>query len=210
MEGTVLNLSLETEDTGFDDYRYANHKTIVFLDIVSQPISIEQDWKLGKGGILWDSSYILSKYMHSHFDFRGKRVIELGAGCALASIIVGSMGADVVSTDLQPTLQLTSRNILRNQAVMNQSHVVELDWTKPEHRLNLPYDKFDVILMSDLFYLPVTITQSLAESLLATVLALCKEDTQILATFKFRADFTLNPFLEAFSKNFDFTYVTLM
>jgi predicted nicotinamide N-methyase len=66
------------------------------------------------------------------------------------------MGAEVVSTDIQPTIQLTSRNLDRNQALIQSYTVVELDWTKPEDREKLPYEKFDVILMSDLFYLPVT------------------------------------------------------
>ena len=156
MEGTVIHLSLETEETGFDDYRYANHKALVFDDILTQSICIEQNWKLGKGGILWDSAYILANYIYKHCEFRGKKVIELGAGCALTSIIVGSMGAEVVSTDIQPTIQLTSRNLDRNQALIQSYTVVELDWTKPEDREKLPYEKFDVIFMSDLFYLPVT------------------------------------------------------
>jgi len=45
---------------------------------------------------------ILTKYLEKHrskFHFKGKKAIELGAGCGFTGIVVARMGANVILTD---------------------------------------------------------------------------------------------------------------
>mmetsp|Transcript_15452 Transcript_15452/g.27987 ORF Transcript_15452/g.27987 Transcript_15452/m.27987 type:complete len:188 (+) Transcript_15452:1128-1691(+) len=146
----------EGEAETFDDYRYANYKELTLVDLVSQPIRITQDFRLGKGGILWDAAYLLSKYILS-LGLEGKKVLELGAGCGLCSIVAAAAGAEVWATDIHPALQLTHKNKELNSEICQQLTVVKLDWDSQEDREALT-EEFDLILMSDLFYIIVTST----------------------------------------------------
>ena len=75
-----------------------------------------------EGGIcstVWDSSIVMSK-MFERWDerepgcFKGKRVLELGAGCGLTGLVLGRLGAEVSLTDLEPARELLHRNAVHN------------------------------------------------------------------------------------------------
>lgn len=193
------------EGETFDDYRYANYKELTLVDLATQPIRITQDFRLGKGGILWDAAYLLSKYILS-FDLAGKKVLELGAGCGLCSIVAATAGADVWATDIQPALQLTYKNRDLNAEACPQLVVTQLDWVSEEDRQAISTD-FDMILMSDLFYIIVIDMQDLAPALTSTLLHFSKPSTVILLTFKYRMDETRDAFLENLGRHFDIGYV---
>jgi Lysine methyltransferase len=142
-------------DLEFDDFRYANFKYLLFNDFCDSPIRIQQDFKMGKGGILWDASYVISCYLNQ-INLTGKKVLELGAGTALPSVLCGIKGAETYASDIFPALSLTSTNISLNQSLFTSPVTpVNLDWTDALTRQNIPNIRFDYIILSDVFYLPV-------------------------------------------------------
>ena len=58
---------------------------------------------------IWDASVVLAHYVDSlgHAAWRGKRVIELGAGTGLPGIVAARLGASVLLTDLADALHVT-------------------------------------------------------------------------------------------------------
>ena len=78
------------------DYRNSNYKTVMIPlpDLTDKQIKIKQDFRLGKGGIFWDNSFYITKYMIDNIftDKSIKNVIDLGAGTALQSIAALSKG----------------------------------------------------------------------------------------------------------------------
>lgn len=96
-----------------------------FNGIINKEITIEQEGR-GTGGILWPASELLSNYIISsispfnptkylksenneqnlnHFwNWEDKKVLELGSGLGLTSIILASLGAKVIATDGEETV----------------------------------------------------------------------------------------------------------
>eukprot|EP00268_Persea_americana_P048333 TRINITY_DN509_c1_g1_i6.p1 TRINITY_DN509_c1_g1~~TRINITY_DN509_c1_g1_i6.p1 ORF type:complete len:114 (-),score=14.11 TRINITY_DN509_c1_g1_i6:334-675(-) len=89
---------------------------------------------------------------------KGKRVIELGAGCGLAGFGMALLGCNVVSTDQVEVLPLLMRNVERNTSRIMQTspdsasfgsiEVAELDWGNPEH-IRAVDPPFDYIIATD-------------------------------------------------------------
>jgi predicted nicotinamide N-methyase len=98
---------------------------------------------------LWPSGVALAETVAEH-ELRGKRVVELGCGLALPSIVAALAGAEALATDWAPeALTLARENGARNGVDIG---TLELDWTKPE--LLLARAPFDLILCSDVLYEP--------------------------------------------------------
>ncbi|KAJ0605938.1 putative lysine methyltransferase, S-adenosyl-L-methionine-dependent methyltransferase [Helianthus annuus] len=80
------------------------------------------------GTTVWDASMVLVKYLEkncrkgrfSPSKLKGKRVIELGAGCGVAGFGMAMLGCDVVSTDQVEVLPLLMRNVERNTSRIMQ------------------------------------------------------------------------------------------
>ena len=145
----------QVHECGFDDYRYANHPILALPQLAEVPLRIRQDFRLGKGGILWDGAFLLAKYV-SQLDMAGRRTIELGAGTALPSIVACAHGASVVATDLPALLPLATSNFAENAAQMQANYQVEpLNWSLSEDLARLEQAEYDYVLLADVFYLPV-------------------------------------------------------
>eukprot|EP00802_Teleaulax_amphioxeia_P019229 Tamp_19454.p1 GENE.Tamp_19454~~Tamp_19454.p1 ORF type:complete len:287 (+),score=61.09 Tamp_19454:122-982(+) len=167
----------------------------------SMPIS--QD-RMVVGNTLWNSSVVLSRYLeagaegHAH-EFaaealRGKRVLELGAGCAgLSGLCLACMGcAQVVLTDQAEVLPLLRENVSRfvsaAQAMPEGSlphgcaaltgaiSVEEFDWLDTSQiRAHAAQSGYDVVLGADLSY-----ATSLHAPLLDAVCAVAAPHANIL------------------------------
>lgn len=136
------------------DYRYCAYKGLL-VEGLEEPVKIVQDLEFGKGGTLWDASYVLAKYLES-MDMAGKKVVELGAGTGLPSILCAMKGAYVVATDLADSLPLTNLNIQENvDKIRGSVRTAELDWTNESHLEELGRSDWDYVIFSDVFYLPV-------------------------------------------------------
>ena len=97
-------------------------------------------------GQLWASSEVLAGSM-AGFDVAGKRVLELGCGLGLSSLVLERRGADIVASDHHPLAE----SFLRHNAQANGIDMpayVDLPWTGTAPGLG----RFDVIIGSDVLY----------------------------------------------------------
>jgi predicted nicotinamide N-methyase len=97
-------------------------------------------------GILWPSSFELAKYISS-LDIANKRILEVGCGIGLSSLLLNHMHADITATDIHPCAQ----EFLGVNTVLNNDRVIpfeRLDWNSANSTLG----RFDLIIGSDLLY----------------------------------------------------------
>ena len=65
-------------------------------------------------GIVWDSGQVLAHLMFD-YNIAGKRILEVGCGIALTSLVLNHRAADITATDLHPeTEAFLVRNVLLN------------------------------------------------------------------------------------------------
>lgn len=97
-------------------------------------------------GQVWPAGRLLAQAMH-RFDIGGKRILELGCGIGLASLVLQRRGADVVASDAHPLAE----GFLSYNAALNglpAVHYRQLRWDRALPTLGL----FDVIIASDVLY----------------------------------------------------------
>ena len=97
-------------------------------------------------GQLWPAGQLLARAMQD-FDIRGKRILELGCGIGLASLVLQRRGADVVASDMHPLAEV----FLAYNAALNELpalHYRHLNWDEPLPELG----RFDLIIASDVLY----------------------------------------------------------
>lgn len=97
-------------------------------------------------GIIWPSGEVLADLMAA-FDFKGKRILEVGCGIALASLILNHRRADITATDYHPGVE----DFLNKNTQLNKDQLipfVRTGWSDAISELGL----FDVIIGSDLLY----------------------------------------------------------
>jgi predicted nicotinamide N-methyase len=98
---------------------------------------------------LWPTGVALAETVAEE-ELRGKRVVELGCGLALPSIVAALAGAEALATDWAPeALSLARRNGAANGVNIR---TLELDWAKPQALLDKA--SFDLVLCSDVLYEP--------------------------------------------------------
>lgn len=97
-------------------------------------------------GIIWPSGLVLAHHMLG-YDTGSKRILEVGCGMALSSLLLNKQMADITATDYHPEAQaFLERNTLLNH---DRSIAFEkVDWAAKSDRLGL----FDLIIGSDLLY----------------------------------------------------------
>ena len=97
-------------------------------------------------GMLWPSGRVLAHAMLT-YPLDGKRILELGCGLALASLVLHRRGGDVTASDCHPLAgEFLRENLLLNQlpAMKYQSG----NWARSNPLLG----RFDVIIGSDVLY----------------------------------------------------------
>lgn len=97
-------------------------------------------------GVIWDSSKILAHLM-SDFDIAGKRILEVGCGIGLASLVLNHRSADITATDYHPEAE---RFMNENVRINNDQLIpfTRAGWGDLDDTLG----KFDLIIGSDLLY----------------------------------------------------------
>lgn len=159
----------------------------------SVDISIEQDYMTGLFGFsghVCDSSKRLSRCLLSHMFpkeyFKGKKCLELGAGCGLVSMVLAQCGAHVTVTDMEPSLAHLNEQLQSNLTDMQmekQIRLLALDWTDQEQVTRALRDpngdtiKYDFICASDCIY-----QEEMVELLLTTMATLASNSTLIVYT----------------------------
>lgn len=94
----------------------------------------------------WPAGRVLAQAMSS-FDVAGKRILELGCGLGLSSLVLAHRGANVVASDHHPLAE----SFLAYNAGLNDLPAVtyrDLPWAVPDATLGT----FDLIIGSDILY----------------------------------------------------------
>lgn len=97
-------------------------------------------------GQVWPAGRLLAQAM-SEFDIAGKRILELGCGIGLASLVLQRRGADIVASDVHPLTE----TFLAYNAALNELpalHYRQMRWDVPLPTLG----RFDLIIASDVLY----------------------------------------------------------
>lgn len=97
-------------------------------------------------GVVWPSSEVLANEMLT-FDTKGKRILELGCGIALSSLLLNANNADVTATDIHPE----AAHFLAENTRLNHNKRIPFLRTGWEEE-NVGLGKFDVIIGSDILY----------------------------------------------------------
>jgi predicted nicotinamide N-methyase len=97
-------------------------------------------------GVVWPSSLVLAHYV-AGFNTKSKRVLEVGCGIGLSSLLLNKRHIDITATDYHPeTESFLERNALLNGD--NKIAFERVDWAESGDELGV----FDVIIGSDLLY----------------------------------------------------------
>eukprot|EP00879_Flechtneria_rotunda_P030302 GHRR01032922.1.p1 GENE.GHRR01032922.1~~GHRR01032922.1.p1 ORF type:complete len:247 (+),score=39.72 GHRR01032922.1:247-987(+) len=126
------------------------YKYILMVDGQSVTLTIQQQKFLAEGfaSTVWDSSIVVAKYLEKWpVLVRGKRCLDLSAGCGLVAVVMAKLGAHVCATDLIPNLPLLQDNCRTNG--VDDVEVAEHRWGTNTKDLQPP---FDVIVGCDLLY----------------------------------------------------------
>jgi len=120
-------------------------------------------------GQLWPASQVLAEAV-KYIDLKGRRVLELGCGLGLPSLVLQYRGADITASDHHPL----SEEFLNYNATLNNLPIIpylDLPWSEvgPER------ERFDLIIGSDLLYEP-----NHAELLAGIVEQLAKPTAKVL------------------------------
>jgi len=94
---------------------------------------------------IWPSSLALASFLCEEAQMQGVRVVELGAGVGVVSIVAAALGAAVLATDYSPeALRFIHCNALANAVGVR---VQRLDW-----RNVMQPGKFEMLLAADVLY----------------------------------------------------------
>ena len=107
----------------------------------------DRDERLPYWAELWPSSLALARHL-SERDLAGSRVIELGCGVGLPTILALARGARVLATDhYEAALDFTVYNVRTNLGL--EPEVSILDWRQPDIG---GMGTFDLVLAADVLY----------------------------------------------------------
>ncbi|KAL6042922.1 Methyltransferase-like protein 21A [Balamuthia mandrillaris] len=142
---------------------------------------IQEDPEGGVAGSVWDACYDLLNYIASESAFQssnihGKKVVELGAGTGIASIIFALLGAEVISTDRKEALEVLQLNMELNTDPSKHSiRVAELNWGEGKEE---QYKPVDYLVVSECIY-----NLKYGDALLSSMTALSNPHTVILFAY---------------------------
>ena len=209
------DLSKEDRDSIKVDYRNSNYKfiEIPFPEISQSPLIVKQNFTLGKGGIFWDGSYFISKYLLSNIFNNNKNIktiLELGAGTALPSLVSLVKGNfTVVTTDISKLIPQINEIMEINKNNFNKeskSVVTELSWEKKEDiekvKKYMDNKPFDLVIGSELVYL-----DDLFDDLINVIRTFSDENTFIILSYKVRLPSMVEDFTNKLKKYFEIIYI---
>jgi 2-polyprenyl-3-methyl-5-hydroxy-6-metoxy-1,4-benzoquinol methylase len=122
-------------------------------------------------GQVWPAGCVLAQTMSS-FEVAGKRILELGCGLGLASLVLNRRKADITASDHHPLAE----EFLAYNAALNGLQVpayLDLAWSVPQPTLG----RFDLIIASDVLY-----ERGHAEQLSGLMKRHAKPESEVLIT----------------------------
>jgi ETFB lysine methyltransferase len=97
-------------------------------------------------GLVWPSARVLAGAMQT-FDIAGKRILEIGCGLGLASLVLQRRGGNITASDMHPmAAAFLTENLLLNR--LTPIRFQTGSWANADPELG----KFDLIIGSDLLY----------------------------------------------------------
>jgi predicted nicotinamide N-methyase len=99
-------------------------------------------------GVVWPSGLLLADIM-SRQEINDMKILELGCGLGLASLVVHARGGNVLATDYHPMAAAFMQENSQHNG-LSPTPFQRCDWAEE----NLALGKFDLIIGSDLLYEP--------------------------------------------------------
>ncbi|KAK8597606.1 hypothetical protein V6N13_095008 [Hibiscus sabdariffa] len=190
--------------------------SVITFEVLGHQLQFAQDPNSKHlGTTVWDTSTVFAKFLEKNCrkgrfcpsKLKGKRVIELGAGCGVAGFGMALLGCDVVSTDQIEVVPLLRRNVERNTSRIMQMNsnsdsfgsikVAELDWGNEDH-IKAVAPPFDYVIGTDVVY-----AEHLVEPLLRTIIALSGPKTTIMLGHEIRSTSVHDQMLQTWKNFFD-------
>jgi predicted nicotinamide N-methyase len=100
-------------------------------------------------GVVWPSSMVMSHFLLD-YNLENKRILEIGCGIGLASILLNHRLADITATDYHPEVEafLDINTLLNND---RKIPFVLADWRSEDNSYS-SLGRFDLIFASDVLY----------------------------------------------------------
>lgn len=98
-------------------------------------------------GVVWPSSEVLANFIFD-YDFKNKRILEVGCGIGLSSLILNRLNADITATDYHPEAE----KFLDINTELNKDDEIPFIRTCWSNEYQEELGKFDLIIGSDLLY----------------------------------------------------------
>jgi len=97
-------------------------------------------------GVVWPSGEVLAHYM-SDYNIEGKKILEIGCGIGLSSLILSQRNADITATDYHPEAEF----FLAENINLNKGRKIPFFRTGWADEI-VCKEKFDLIIGSDILY----------------------------------------------------------
>lgn len=137
--------TIEIEDVDIHVRTLRNRQQYSDPDGIASKLGISSAlWPLF--GVVWDSSIVLAHLMFDH-EIEGIRILEVGCGIGLASLVLNHRLANITSTDYHPEAEA----FLQENTRINKGPeipFIRTAWGDP----NTCLGTFDLIIGSDLLY----------------------------------------------------------
>lgn len=190
----------------------ADEVCVTFGDIQivvkQRPRSLGFD-KIGVGACLWDGALVVGAYLsvQPRHKYIGCRVIELGAGVGLLSVLLAKLGSQVYATDMAKVLDLLKENAASNHVNNGQMECMELEWGSEfcmKQASDLCFHGYpDLVIASDVTYIDnETKVQPDTIEFVKLCRALSGERTRVLIGLERRSEEVRNLFIQEVKKHF--------
>ncbi|XP_063808371.1 EEF1A lysine methyltransferase 3 [Pseudophryne corroboree] len=196
MEVLPRDLAAIFSDTYTEEERYM---------FCGQELRITQHYgaNLGVAAQVWDAALHMCQYFEEEkLNFKGKKIIELGAGTGIVGILMSKLGGHVTLTDLPHILPQIKKNVSANIPYDHEPNVCALSWGLDQ--VHFPQN-YDFVIGADIVYLKETY-----DLLLHTLQHLSGPRTTILLSSKMRKEHgTLDFFQDFLPQHFNLELVKM-
>ncbi|XP_078060205.1 EEF1A lysine methyltransferase 3-like [Mustelus asterias] len=154
-------------------------------------ISQSSDAQLGTSNFIWEAGVDLCRYIEKqNLNFKGMKVIELGAGTGILGILAVLLGGNVTITDQPNVLKQIQHNVTASipMSCRDRVNIRALSWGCDHAQF--PSD-YDIILGGEIVYYSKTYPL-----LVSTLQHLSHEKTTIYLSSKLWPDFQIHQFYE--------------